>query len=145
MSKRGFAGVGLYNPKTESNIGGAMRAASCYAANFIAIQGHRIRRFPADTPRTYRHIPCFTTKNLISAVPHDCEPVAIEIVKGARPLENYTHPERAFYIFGPEDGSLPKEILSKCRDIVYIDTNVCMNLAATVNVVLYDRHMKEVK
>jgi tRNA(Leu) C34 or U34 (ribose-2'-O)-methylase TrmL len=145
MSKRGFAGVGLYNPKTDSNVGGALRAASCYSASFVMLYGHRYRKFPADTPRTPRHIPCFTTTDLLDSVPHDCIPVAIEIVKGARPLERYTHPERAFYIFGPEDGSLPKEVLSKCRDIVYIDTSTCMNLAATVNVVLYDRHMKEVK
>ena len=33
-------------------------------------------------------------------------------------------------------------MLSWCRDVVYIPTNGCMNLAACVNVVLYDRLSK---
>lgn len=52
------------------------------------------------------------------------------------------HPDRALYIFGPEDGSLDKEIRDWCEDVVYIPTTGCMNLAATVNVVLYDRMAK---
>ena len=69
-------------------------------------------------------------------------PVAIEVHPDARPLTEYQHPERAFYIFGPEDGSLDKDIRDWCEDVIYIPTNGCMNLAATVNVVLYDRMAK---
>ena len=35
--KRGYAAVGLYMPKTEMNVGGAMRAAYCYGASLIAV------------------------------------------------------------------------------------------------------------
>src|SRR5690606_30290164 len=73
----------------------------------------------------------------------DCVPVAVDLLEGATPLCEYTHPERAFYIFGPEDGTLGKAVTSWCRDVVYIPTNYCMNLAATVNVVLYDRLAKQ--
>jgi tRNA(Leu) C34 or U34 (ribose-2'-O)-methylase TrmL len=66
----------------------------------------------------------------------------VELVDGARSLPEYTHPDRALYIFGPEDGSLDKEIRDWCEDVVYIPTQGCMNLAATVNVVLYDRMAK---
>ena len=45
--------------------------------------------------------------------------------------------------FGPEDGTLGPEILAWCRDVVYVPTRYCMNLAATVNVVLYDRAAKQ--
>jgi hypothetical protein len=71
-------------------------------------------------------------------------PVAIELIEGAIALPEYRHPRRAFYIFGSEDGSLKKTqaIRSWCKDIVYIPTTGCMNLAATVNVVLYDRLCK---
>ena len=48
-------------------------------------------------------------------------------------------------IFGPEDGSLGESVFSYCRDIIYVPTNFCMNLAATVNVVLYDRLLKQIK
>ena len=66
----------------------------------------------------------------------------MELVDGARPLPEYTHPDRAIYIFGPEDGSLGKDVLAWCEDVIYIPTSGCMNLAATVNVVLYDRLAK---
>ena len=69
--------------------------------------------------------------------------VAIELVEGAKELPSYAHPLRAFYIFGPEDGTLGKSVLSWCRDVVMVPTAHCMNLAATVNVVLYDRMAKE--
>ena len=80
--------------------------------------------------------------DLKKILPLGCIPVAVELVDGARPLPEYTHPDRALYIFGPEDGSLDKEIRDWCEDVVYIPTTGCMNLAATVNVVLYDRLAK---
>ncbi len=45
-------------------------------------------------------------------------------------------------MFGPEDGTLGDDVLSWCRDVIYVPTRYCMNLAATVNVVLYDRMQK---
>ena len=139
---RGYAAVGLFQPKSESNIGGALRAASCYGASIVVIQGRRLFRMSTDTAKTWRHKPVLIVQNLFDAIPYDCVPVAVEIADGSRPLNTYTHPERAFYIFGPEDGSISKEVMSKCRDIVTIPTSGCMNLAATVNVVLYDRMCK---
>jgi len=102
MSTRGFAAIGLHQPKTPANVGSALRAASVF----------------------------------------DAVPVAVDLVEGARNLMDYTHPERAIYIFGPEDGTLGPEILSWCRDRIYVPTARCMNLAATVNVILYDRAAK---
>ena len=57
-------------------------------------------------------------------------------------LPEYIHSENAFYVFGPEDGSVSQSIVDWCQDVVYIPTNGCMNLAATVNVLLYDRLAK---
>jgi len=84
-------------------------------------------------------------EDLFSFLPFDCVPVAVDLIDGARDLRTYTHPERAFYIFGPEDGTLGRKITDKCRDIIYVPTEYCMNLAATVNVVLYDRLLKRSK
>ena len=92
--------------------------------------------------KAYRHIPFLQCSDVFEAIPFDCVPVAIDLVPGARPLPTYRHPERAFYVFGPEDGSLRPDILGRCRDIVMVPTARCMNLAATVNVVLYDRMSK---
>jgi tRNA(Leu) C34 or U34 (ribose-2'-O)-methylase TrmL len=83
--------------------------------------------------------------DLFDAIPHDCVPVAVDLIEGARDLTHYTHPERAFYIFGPEDGTLGKAITDRCHDKVFVPTAFCMNLAAAVNVVLYDRAAKQAR
>lgn len=75
-------------------------------------------------------------------LPRGAHVVGVELVEGACPLPAFTHPVNAFYLFGPEDGSLTTAQLNFCDDVVYIPTHGCMNLAATVNVVLYDRLAK---
>lgn len=141
---RGYACVGLDNPKNSLNVGSALRAAGCYGAALVAVGGerNRYRRAPTDTQATHRHIPLMRVNDLRTIIPFDCIPVAVDIIEGAIPLYEYKHPERAFYIFGAEDATLGKRVLSWCRDVVYVPTNYCMNLAATVNVVLYDRMVK---
>lgn len=141
---RGFCGVGLMRPKTDANVGSALRACGAYGAALMAIQGKRFQKASTDTMKAWRHMPVMETDSMRGALPYGCVPVAIELVPGARSLVGYTHPERAFYIFGPEDGSLGNDVLSWCRDVIYIPTTGCMNLAACVNVVLYDRMAKQV-
>ena len=139
---RGYAAIGLHMPKTPANVGSVLRAAHCYGVSMVAQTGHRYRHAPTDPQKAYRHIPLIRCDDLHEVVPYDCVPVAIEFIKSARSLTRYTHPERAFYVFGPEDGSLGASITGWCRDVVYVPTEYCMNLAATVNVVLYDRMAK---
>lgn len=140
---RGFAAIGLHMPKTPVNVGSALRAAGCYGAALVATSGQRYTRAPTDTMKAYRHLPLIQCANLRDVLPFDCVPVAVDLIPGARDLRTYTHPERAFYVFGPEDGTLGKPVLEWCRDVIYIPTSACMNLAATVNVVLYDRLTKQ--
>lgn len=145
---RGFSAIGLFSPKNSLNVGSALRAAGCYDAALVAISGARalkyLGRIPTDTHKAYRHIPLIRVDDLRDAIPYDCVPVAVELVEGAKSLVTYKHPERAFYVLGPEDGTLGKAVLEWCRDVVYIPMHEhrCMNLAATVNVVLYDRLSK---
>ena len=80
--------------------------------------------------------------DLQQAVPDGAKTVVIELVEGATPLPDFVHPDNAFYVFGPEDGSVPASVLAWADEVVYIPTKGCMNLAATVNVVLYDRMAK---
>lgn len=140
---RGYSVIGLDRPKTVHNIGSVLRAASCYDAASVMVQGARYKKSSTDTCSTHRHKPLHIVDNLLDFIPYDCVPVAVELGHpDSRSLINYTHPRSAFYIFGPEDGSVSKDIIAKCRDVIYIPTNYCMNLAATVNVVLYDRLAK---
>lgn len=140
---RGYACVALHMPKTELNVGSALRAAQCYRVKLVVASGRRYQRSRTDTMKAYRHIPFLQTDNVFDAIPYDCVPVAVDMIDGALPLITYRHPERAFYIFGPEDGTLGSNVTARCRDIIIVPTAYCMNLAAAVNVVLYDRMAKQ--
>lgn len=142
VRQRGYAAIGLENPKMHENVGSALRACHCYGAKMLAFTGNRYRRHGTDTPKAYRHMPMLQVESLKDVIPYDCVPVAIDLIEGATPLNEYQHPERAFYIFGPEEGTLGSRVTAWCRDVVYVPTRDCMNLAATVNVVLYDRTAK---
>jgi len=142
---RGFAMIGLHNPKNGVNVGGTLRAAQCYGAAGVIIDGARrnnLMRHPTDTMKAHRHIPVTWVDDLFGAIPFDCVPVAVELTPDAKPLDGFKHPERAIYILGAEDATLGKKTLERCAHIVSIPTVGCMNLAATVNVVLYDRQTK---
>lgn len=146
---RGFAAVGLCDPKWNGNIGGAIRAASCYRARLVVIEGPRVKhkgRVERTDPRkSHNCMPVIWVENIIDGCPHESVPIAVEMDKGGVPLTAFYHPKSAFYIFGGEDRSLSSEVLGACHHVVYIPTDRCMNLAATVNVVLYDRMAKEVR
>ena len=142
---RGFAVIALDNPKTPANIGGALRACGCYGADLVVLGGprpERLSKLNTDTVKAWRHIPCVLTPDIFDALPYSTVPVAVDLLPGAIELPRYCHPERAFYIFGAEDATLGKRITDRCRDKIVIPTSYCMNLAATVNVVLYDRMSK---
>jgi tRNA(Leu) C34 or U34 (ribose-2'-O)-methylase TrmL len=145
----GFAAIALVNPKKSANVGGVMRAAHCFRAALVVLAGSRpsnyIKRIPADTTKTWTHLPILQVDDPVAVTPFGAELVAVEIVEGAKQLHDFHHPKRGYYLFGPEDGSIPKDLLEKCPHKVQIDTRHCMNLAATVNVVLYDRLAKEMR
>jgi len=140
---RGYSVIAAHRPKDAENFGGILRAAHCYNSALVVLGDDRYKSFKTNTTKAERHMPLLRVNDVFDALPVDCVPVAVDLIEGATSLVEYNHPERAFYIFGPEDGTLDDSIVRKCRDVVYIPTSFCMNLAATVNVVLYDRLAKE--
>lgn len=138
---RGYAAVGLYRPTREVNIGGVMRAAYCLNASLVVIDG-KFHKQSSDTPSTYRHIPVVETNDIMESIPYDCIPIAVELSEKSVSLFNFVHPERAIYIFGPENGSLPQRIMDRCKITLKVPTRTCLNLAGTANIVLYDRVAK---
>jgi tRNA(Leu) C34 or U34 (ribose-2'-O)-methylase TrmL len=133
----------IINPKSPQNMGSILRAAGCYGASKINYTGERFARaraFNTDTKNVGLNIP---VEQIVTPSP---EPhmamVAVELVEGATPLPIFEHPQHAYYIFGPEDGSIEQSVLDRCQHVVYVPTQGCMNLAATVNVLLYDRLAK---
>lgn len=143
---RGFAGIGLHRPKDIANVGGILRAAQAYEASMVAISGDRINgdaiNHATNTGKAHRHIPVLRG-DLHDLVPFGAVPIAVDLVDGATPLHQFNHPSAGFYIFGPEDGTLGKAIMDWCPYRIMVPTAICMNLAATVNVVLYDRLAKQ--
>lgn len=140
---RGYSALGLDRIKNTHNLGSIMRAAGNYDVSLVVLSGGRMGRYATDTMDSWRHIPAVhTDDDLLKSTPHGAIPVVIELNDKAKPLPEFTHPERAFYIFGPEDGSVRPEIIARVPHVIYIPTIRCMNLAATVNVVLYDRAVK---
>ena len=141
-SVRGFAAVALDQPRHLENLGGALRAAAVYEASLVVVNTPRFPERTTDTTKAHRHIPLIVTDDIFSHLPLDTTAVAVDFIQGATPLHQYKHPERAFYIFGGENRTLDETVVAKCPHKVFIPTLVSMNLAATVNVVLYDRSAK---
>jgi tRNA(Leu) C34 or U34 (ribose-2'-O)-methylase TrmL len=99
-------------------------------------------RYCTDTQRAAANVPVQNVEDILAAVPEGAALVCVELVVGATPLSEFEHPLNAFYVFGPEDGSVPQAIVDAADAVVYVPTIGCLNLAASVNVVLYDRTSK---
>lgn len=142
--------IGLLNPKNPENVGSVMRAAGNYRVEQIFYTGTRYPRALSYQPRTvdtHRKVSQGVTvtqvSSLLEKITEQQKIVCVELVLGAISLPEYEHPDNAIYIFGPEDGSIDQAIIDQADDVVFVPTIGCMNLAATVNVVLYDRLAKQ--
>lgn len=137
--------IGLVDPKSPSNVGSVMRAAGCYRADQVRYSGGRFERaaqYQTDTKDILSKIPLVREDQLLDGLPADMKIVCVELAEGATPLPQFVHPDRAIYVFGPEDGSIPQALIDEADHVVYVPTVGCMNLAAAVNVLLYDRLAK---
>jgi tRNA(Leu) C34 or U34 (ribose-2'-O)-methylase TrmL len=146
------ASIGLSNPKSPENVGSVMRAAGNYRVDSVFYTGQRYERalkLNPDVPNVRRKVSenvCITSvESLIDDVPKDLKIVCVEFAMDAVALPQFQHPEKACYIFGPEDGNISQDIIDRADAVVYVPTIGSMNLAASVNVVLYDRLAKITK
>ncbi|RBW47901.1 TrmH family RNA methyltransferase [Psychromonas sp. B3M02] len=137
--------IALTNPKSSSNVGGAMRAAGCYDAQKVVYSGDRFNRavrLAADTQKVHEIVPLVHYEDLLDALEPGMKLVCVDLIEGATPLPNFEHPENAMYLFGPEDGTIKQKVINQADAVVYVPTIGCMNLAASVNVVMYDKLAK---
>ncbi len=137
--------LGLINPKSPANVGAVMRAAGCFGVAGVYYTGQRYARaarFQTDTKNAGLRIPLTGVASISEILPQGTRLVCVELVVGATPLPQFRHPEQAFYLFGPEDGNLTQELIDRADAVVYVPTAGCLNLAAAVNIVLYDRAAK---
>jgi len=153
--------VGLTNPKSPSNVGAVMRAAGCYSVEQVFYTGQRYAnaakfngskrnasKHNTDTKNAREKIPLKgvddfeSLEHLRTCLPPNTKIVCVDLVEGAIPLPHFQHPDQALYIFGPEDGTISQTVINNADSVVYVPTVGCMNLAASVNVLLYDRLAK---
>ena len=137
--------IGLTNPKSPTNVGAVMRAAGCYQVDEVKYTGQRYEKaakFHTDTKSAARTIPLTAAESFLDNLDTETQIVCVELAEGATPLPRFKHPENAIYIFGPEDGSISQDVADRADHVVYVPTVGCMNLAATVNVLLYDAPCK---
>lgn len=147
---RSYCAIGLCNPKSPSNVGSVLRACGCFDADHIYYTGTRYDRaepFYTDTANRQKDIPLTKVEDLPLSADDapgigKIETVCIELCENAVPLLHFQHPDRAMYLFGPEDNSLSQSTIDAADHVVFIPANDCLNLSASVNVVLYDRSMK---
>lgn len=143
--KRGYCGIGVYNIKSQVNVGTLWRSAFCLGASFIFTIGQRIKKQASDTTKSYRHVPLFEYidwEDFDKHSPYDCQRIAVELTDDATPLERFIHPDSAVYILGPEDGDLPLTVLNSCQHTIRFSSTFCLNVAVAGSIVLYDRNTK---
>jgi tRNA C32,U32 (ribose-2'-O)-methylase TrmJ len=141
----------LIDPKYAQNVGVAQRAASCYGIEQVWWTGHRVpisgdgKRFRLpreERMKDYGSVTLFNTDYPFDEFDSDVVPVAVEVRPNSESLPDFIHPEKALYVFGPEDGGLTRVTLRHCQRFVTIPTAHCLNLAVAIGTVLYDRACK---
>ena len=160
------AAVVLINPKTPYNVGSAIRACSIYGVPTLrwtgtrittaearrkagsALKGNRPRLPREERMKDYTNVDWREDNNVTItdlAEQFDLTPICVELVPGAQQLHVFEHPHRPLYVFGPEDGGVPAGVRDVCHRFVRIPTltRTPLNLAAAVNVILYDRYAKQ--
>lgn len=141
----------LIDPKFAHNVGAVARAASSFLGpSTVIYTGARVRmeieqskRLPREERmRGYADVTLVNHDYPFDLLVKEAVPVGVEILPGTANLAWFDHPDNAVYVFGPEDGGLPKAARHNCHFFVQIPGYHCLNLAAAVNVVLYDRVVK---
>lgn len=145
MSDKNRTELLLVNPKSPTNVGAVLRASGCFKVDQVMMTGERFlkaQKFQTDTKNIQNQMPLIRVEKPTDQLLPGLKIVAVELVEGAGLLTEFDHPDQARYVFGPEDGTLTQSFINHCDHVVFIPTIGCLNLAATVNIVLYDRLLK---
>ena len=140
--KRGYFGIGIENPKTESNLGTLFRSSHIFGADFVFTIGGRYRRQASDTTAFAKHLPFYyyaDIKDFASHTPAGCKIVGVELDEASIPIKRFCHFERAIYILGNERMGLTKECLDICDVLVQIPGQISLNVSVAGSILMFHR------
>jgi tRNA G18 (ribose-2'-O)-methylase SpoU len=140
---RGYFGIGVEGISKAMNVGSIFRTAHAFDAGFVFTVGsnYSVREGGrADTSNTLNHTPFYEFPNLNSLVlPEKCSLVGVELIDDSIDLPSFRHPARAAYVLGPERDSLSPEMVDRCKFIVKIPMQFCVNVSIAAAIIMYDR------
>lgn len=141
---RGHVGVAVLHPSHPENVGGIIRSAACFDADYVAVIGHQYSG-EATAVGHDRHLPVWYFnffRNLKISLPYDTDIVAVDYDAESQKLAEFAHPERALYVLGEEGDGFDRhrDVLERADSRVYIPTEYCLNVAVAGSMVLGDRY-----
>jgi tRNA(Leu) C34 or U34 (ribose-2'-O)-methylase TrmL len=144
--------VVLINPKYPHNVGASLRACAAFGVEKLLVTGDRAQwevtgkgqRLPREERmKAYKDkVELLREDRPFDFLPGGIIPVAVEVDPSAEPLATFQHPGEAVYLFGPEDGSIPKVYRRFCHRFIIIPSDHCLNLASAVSCVLMHRRIQ---
>lgn len=137
-----YFGIGIYQPKTEHNIGTLWRTAHIFGASFIFVIGGKYTKHASDILKVWSKIPLLqfdTIQAFLDTCPYSCKIVGLELHETAIPIHQYTHPDRAIYLLGSENNGLPKQLIDKCHDLIQLPGARSLNVAVAGSITVFDR------
>lgn len=171
--------IGMLNPKIRGNIACLIRSAQNLGANTVFIIGGVIRDKYKDNINKFSHqkdtqdgfdkitvLYYRTLEEFLNHLPAKTTLVIIEMLKNAKTLGSYEHPNNATYLMGSEatgfttedlrmideyfenlNKEIPAEYLAGHTKTVHLqhvmmETPRSLNLAVTGAIVMYDRQAK---
>ncbi len=169
----------LIEPKNRDNIATVIRSGTNFGLNALFIIGGVIREKYKGNIHKFDHqmntqdgisslalIYFETLSDFLCHLPAKTHVILIEQTDESHPIESFSHPKNATYVFGREaKGILPEEIkavknhITALQDripeeyletnkntthcsLLQLDTPESLNLGVCASIVLYDRHLK---
>lgn len=139
--------LNLFNCKDDKNASLAIRSAHCFGAAGVHFFGSHLKGFNlmghGDTAKAFRRIPITATLGRDVPEMQGGRIIGVELTDDAEDIITFNHPKIAAYVFGPENGSIPPDVLRQCDKVIKIPTSICLNLSVAVSTVFYDRMLKQ--
>jgi tRNA G18 (ribose-2'-O)-methylase SpoU len=136
----GYFEIGVFQPKTEHNLGTLLRSAYQLGAAGVFTIGRRYIRQSSDTYKVINKLPIRNYPTLADfKLGRPIGAVLIGIEMGGVLLSKFSHPKTCIYLLGAEDNGLSNEARQYCNGIVSLESvgPLSYNVAVAGSLVMY--------